>query len=148
MQVHKEAEGHLVGFPHSLHLQTIRNLPTGFTLHVIYHIMKSSLQAQGEMLKSLWRWFVIACFSLEFSGCPVTWWAVLTSFTCQPESDFSNAMVEVCDRAMHLQISTQIPERPSLHEMQGTDWFRLWILCFWPSENSDPAVRWGKRSCD
>lgn len=91
MQVHKEAEGHLVGFPHSLHLQTIRNLPTGFTLHVIYHIMKSSLQARGEMLKFLWRWFVIACFSLEFSGCSVTWWAVLTSCTCQPESDFSNA---------------------------------------------------------
>lgn len=148
MQVHKGTEGHLVGFALSLHLQAIRNLPTGFTLPVTYHIRKSSLQAWGEMLTFLWRRFKKACFSLELSGCPVTCWAVLTSSTCQPEVSRPTGWGPVT-AAMHLPISTQIPEPPSLGEDAGAWlWFRIWIFCFWPSEDSKPAVRRSKRSCD
>lgn len=41
LRVHEGAEGHLVGFSHSLHLQAIGNLPKGFGLHLTYHIRLS-----------------------------------------------------------------------------------------------------------
>lgn len=119
MQVHKEAEGHLVGFPHSLHLQAIRNLPTGFTLPVIYYTRKSSLQARGEMLKFLWRRFVRARFSLEFSGCPVTWWA---DTMCQAEVTFPMLWLRSVTEQCIFRWAPRSLNYLHFMRMQGTDY--------------------------